>query len=406
MDERRKTCFVISPIGADGTEIRKMADDFLELLIEPALQPFGFDIIRADKITASSVITSDVIRYVQNSDLCIIDLTTHNPNVFYECGRRHENGQPFIQLIQKGDDLPFDVSGIRTINFDISTPRSTLQSIHEIQAYIKNLEEHSYETAATGESLSSVAEGIRRIERRLIHIETQGLSGGQNLGRVSPNIKDILTQHPIGAFNDAYESGNLELAVQLLPRIKRLIGVKEWIQGANNLALVGEPAGEEAILEGLQEPDNIDHDLMVLCLYSLRQYYFNRNLNQQGLQILRELIQDLFDKVIVTDQQKADIINQLALFQISISDNEGAIKSALEAVKLNRSGINLANVASCYSRLNRFDEAAVYVDEFMQLPDLTDVSLETAIEVYSNLGRTEEAGKANEKLLEIREIEK
>ncbi|MCU7928065.1 MAG: hypothetical protein KZQ97_16710 [Candidatus Thiodiazotropha sp. (ex Dulcina madagascariensis)] len=136
MDERRKTCFVISPIGADGTEIRKMADDFLELLIEPALQPFGFDIIRADKITASSVITSDVIRYVQNSDLCIIDLTTHNPNVFYECGRRHENGQPFIQLIQKGDDLPFDVSGIRTINFDISTPRSTLQSIHEIQAGI------------------------------------------------------------------------------------------------------------------------------------------------------------------------------------------------------------------------------------------------------------------------------
>ncbi|MCU7928064.1 MAG: hypothetical protein KZQ97_16705 [Candidatus Thiodiazotropha sp. (ex Dulcina madagascariensis)] len=110
--------------------------------------------------------------------------------------------------------------------------------------------------------------------------------------------------------------------------------------------------------------------------------------------------------MIVTDQQKADIINQLALFQISISDNEGAIKSALEAVKLNRSGINLANVASCYSRLNRFDEAAVYVDEFMQLADLTDVSLETAIEVYSNLGRTEEAGKAKEKLLEIREIEK
>lgn len=117
MSANKKTCFVISPIGEEGSDVRSMADDFLEILVEPSLQPFGFEIIRADKIATSSVITSDVIRYVQNSDLCIIDLTTHNPNVFYECGRRHENGQPFIQLIQKGDDLPFDVSGIRTINY-------------------------------------------------------------------------------------------------------------------------------------------------------------------------------------------------------------------------------------------------------------------------------------------------
>ena len=78
---KTKTCFVISPIGGEGTEPRKHADDFLELLVEPALQPYNFSVVRADKIARASIITEDIITLVQQAELCLVDLTFHNPNV-------------------------------------------------------------------------------------------------------------------------------------------------------------------------------------------------------------------------------------------------------------------------------------------------------------------------------------
>src|SRR5438874_38444 len=101
--EKKKICFVISPLGMEDSEIRKQSDDLYELILQPSLEKFNFDIVRADKIPRPAVITTDIIQLVQEADLCIIDLTDHNPNVFYECGRRHETAKPFIQIIRKGD---------------------------------------------------------------------------------------------------------------------------------------------------------------------------------------------------------------------------------------------------------------------------------------------------------------
>src|SRR5688572_29391938 len=108
-----KTCFVISPIGQDGSDVRKGADDLFDLIIEPALERFDFKVVRGDKVTTSSSITEDVIKRIQNSELCVIDLTGHNPNVFYECGRRHETAKPFILMKRKGEEIPFDLKDIR-----------------------------------------------------------------------------------------------------------------------------------------------------------------------------------------------------------------------------------------------------------------------------------------------------
>ena len=56
-----KTCFVVSPIGDEGTETRRHADLFLSALIEPALREFDLEVIRADKIGSAGMITSQII---------------------------------------------------------------------------------------------------------------------------------------------------------------------------------------------------------------------------------------------------------------------------------------------------------------------------------------------------------
>ena len=51
-------CFVISPIGSEGSETRKHADEVLEFIIKDAVEPLGFKVQRADTISESGIITS------------------------------------------------------------------------------------------------------------------------------------------------------------------------------------------------------------------------------------------------------------------------------------------------------------------------------------------------------------
>jgi hypothetical protein len=64
-DQKKKgICFVISPIGEEGTEIRRRADQVLKHIITPAAEECGYETIRADKISEPGMITSQVIQHL------------------------------------------------------------------------------------------------------------------------------------------------------------------------------------------------------------------------------------------------------------------------------------------------------------------------------------------------------
>ena len=50
-----------------------------------------------------------------NNELVIADLTEENPNVFYELALRHSIRRPLVQIIEKGDTIPFDLVNYRTV---------------------------------------------------------------------------------------------------------------------------------------------------------------------------------------------------------------------------------------------------------------------------------------------------
>ena len=56
-----KTCFVISPIGKVGEDVRKNADEVLEYIINPICEKYGYSVIRADKMANSGLITKAII---------------------------------------------------------------------------------------------------------------------------------------------------------------------------------------------------------------------------------------------------------------------------------------------------------------------------------------------------------
>jgi hypothetical protein len=113
-----KTCFVIAPIGQAGSETRKRSDVVLRHLIAPAVEQCGYVPLRADQIAEPGLITSHVIQHIIDDPLVVADLTERNPNVFYELAIRHAIRKPLVQIIESGEQLPFDVAGTRTITVD------------------------------------------------------------------------------------------------------------------------------------------------------------------------------------------------------------------------------------------------------------------------------------------------
>jgi hypothetical protein len=145
MDGERRTCFVISPIGEKDSEIRKLADDVLDLLIPRALDRYGFVVQRGDKLPTPGAITSEVVKFLQEAELSIVDLTGSNPNVFYECGRRHETGRPMIQIAQRGTQIPFDLAGNRTALYDdLGDSRQLEAAAEEIRGLVDTFEQQGY----------------------------------------------------------------------------------------------------------------------------------------------------------------------------------------------------------------------------------------------------------------------
>jgi hypothetical protein len=138
---KKKICFVIAPIGDEESEVRKRSDQILRYVIEPSTSECGYEAIRADKIEKPGVITSQVIQHIIEDSLVIADLTGHNANVFYELAIRHALRKPFIQMIQKGEKIPFDVSGTRTIYIDHHNLESVDEAKNGIIGQIKSLEQ-------------------------------------------------------------------------------------------------------------------------------------------------------------------------------------------------------------------------------------------------------------------------
>ena len=139
-DTNEKICFVIAPIGKAGSETRKRSDQVLQHVIRPAVECRGYKAVRADEIAEPGIITNQIIRHIFDDPLVIADLTGQNANVFYELAIRHAIRRPLVQIIDKVEDIPFDLSAMRTIQVDHQNPDSVEEAKTEIKNQIRSLE--------------------------------------------------------------------------------------------------------------------------------------------------------------------------------------------------------------------------------------------------------------------------
>lgn len=114
---KKKSCFIITPIGDVGSDINRHINGVIKSVIRPILKDeFDFGEVRAaHEIDELGSINNQIIDCIMNDDLVIANLTGNNPNVMYELCLRHATAKPVIHICENGTRLPFDIKGERTV---------------------------------------------------------------------------------------------------------------------------------------------------------------------------------------------------------------------------------------------------------------------------------------------------
>lgn len=133
-------CFYVSPIGSNESEERKHSDVALGQIVEPAIEALGMGltVVRADQIDKPGLITAQVIEHIVKARLVIVDLSFHNPNVFYELALRHATRRPAVLITRAADRIPFDIADVRTIRFDMTDIHSFVTQMETWRAELTN----------------------------------------------------------------------------------------------------------------------------------------------------------------------------------------------------------------------------------------------------------------------------
>ena len=85
--------------------------------------------------------------------MLVAELTTRNPNVYYELGLAHALEKPVVLVSSNEEDVPFDLQHIRVIYYDVTDPfwgQKLLDKVAEnILSAIKNPEEAIFKSTVT-----------------------------------------------------------------------------------------------------------------------------------------------------------------------------------------------------------------------------------------------------------------
>jgi hypothetical protein len=139
------SCFVMMPFALP-------IGDYYSSVYKPAIEKANLIPVRADNdIFGAGKIMDQVWSGINAAKVLVAEMTTKNPNVFYELGIAHALHKPVVLVSSNEDDVPFDLKHIRVIYYDKNDPfwgQKLLNKVAEnIISALKNPEEAVFQIA-------------------------------------------------------------------------------------------------------------------------------------------------------------------------------------------------------------------------------------------------------------------
>jgi hypothetical protein len=129
------TCFVIQPFDAGKF------DDRYEQVFAPAITSGGLTPYRVDQDARVEVPIEAIEAGIRDAVICLADITTDNPNVWYELGYAMALGKPVVMVcsIERGGKYPFDIQHRAVISYRHEAPADFEKLEDAVTAKIKAL---------------------------------------------------------------------------------------------------------------------------------------------------------------------------------------------------------------------------------------------------------------------------
>lgn len=161
-----KKIFFVTPIGDSNSTERRDADFVMNTFIAPVAEELNYEVLRADLIQTVTDISDSILEQLDNSDIVIADITNANPNVMFELGYRFSNKKPYLILTQSLSEIPFDIKGIRALEYTVIAPKiddfrlRLKQMIKVVEDSAQNSNDNSYNDIGEKLGADMMAEAI------------------------------------------------------------------------------------------------------------------------------------------------------------------------------------------------------------------------------------------------------
>ncbi|VVP34238.1 hypothetical protein [Pseudomonas fluorescens] len=147
-------CFVMQPF--DGGDFDHRYED----VFAPAIKAGGLEPYRVDQDPSVSIPIQDIEKGIRDSRLCLADISTDNPNVWFELGYAIATGKDVVLVCseQRTTRFPFDVQHRTIIKYQTGSPRDfdalKLKITTKIEAFLQK--EEALHTASAPSILKQI----------------------------------------------------------------------------------------------------------------------------------------------------------------------------------------------------------------------------------------------------------
>ena len=175
---KTKTCFVIMPISDHPDYAPGHFKRVYEYVLKPACKKAGYEAIRADDPAKTNDIVSDIIKKIIDSDMAICDMSSRNPNVFYELGLRHAFNLKTTLIKDKKSSRAFDIAGLRSVEYDESLRVDEVEkAIEAIAAAIEETEKMTSEEPNSTIQLLGLSTPAKKAEVKAMSGDNAAIMG-------------------------------------------------------------------------------------------------------------------------------------------------------------------------------------------------------------------------------------
>jgi hypothetical protein len=126
-------CFVIQPFDR-GPYDKRYRDVLVPAIKEADLEPY-----RVDRDPSATIPIDDIENGIRDSEICLADITTDNPNIWYEVGFSFAHEKPVVMICAKPrpTEPPFDIRHRQIIFYSLDSPSDFKKLEKEVAARLK-----------------------------------------------------------------------------------------------------------------------------------------------------------------------------------------------------------------------------------------------------------------------------